>query len=102
MRTRAGSTRRAASMRNSRPPALRRPSRQPNGATTQQPVLYGRMPSSVRRLAVSLVLVVLTLVVYAPAVRFDFVSWDDPEYVTKNAHVRGGLSVDGVRWAFTT
>jgi hypothetical protein len=55
-----------------------------------------------RRLVVSLALVVLTLVVYAPAVRFDFVSWDDPAYVTKNAHVRGGLSVDGVRWAFTT
>jgi tetratricopeptide (TPR) repeat protein len=32
----------------------------------------------------------------------DFVSFDDPIYVTENPQVRAGLTVDGVVWAFTT
>ena len=60
------------------------------------------MAFSVQRSLIGLGLIAATLVVYAPAARFDFISWDDPEYVTQNAHVREGLSVDGVIWAFTT
>jgi tetratricopeptide (TPR) repeat protein len=30
-----------------------------------------------------------------------FVSWDDPSYVSENAHVLGGLTWRGVVWAFT-
>src|SRR5215467_6069385 len=32
----------------------------------------------------------------------EFVSYDDPEYVTSNTQVRQGLSWEGVVWAFTT
>lgn len=30
-----------------------------------------------------------------------FINFDDPEYVSANPHVLGGLTWDGVRWAFT-
>ena len=38
--------------------------------------------------------------VFLPAVTHDFITYDDPAYVTKNAHVTGGLSWANVRWAF--
>jgi len=56
------------------------------------------MPRPVRLAAL---LAVATLAVYAQVVRFDFVNWDDPDYVTQNPIVVGGLSVRGVAWAFT-
>jgi len=31
-----------------------------------------------------------------------FVNYDDPGYITENAHVLGGLSMDSIRWAFST
>jgi Flp pilus assembly protein TadD len=42
----------------------------------------------------------LTLGVYNPAAYNDFVSFDDPGYVTGNRHVRAGLTWDTVKWAF--
>jgi tetratricopeptide (TPR) repeat protein len=42
-----------------------------------------------------------TVAVYAPVVGFDFVDYDDREYVTDNADVRRGLSADTVAWALT-
>jgi len=54
-----------------------------------------------RDLGVCLLLALSTLAVYAPVRGFDFVNYDDPEYVTGNPHVRNGLTVDGIVWAFT-
>jgi protein O-mannosyl-transferase len=42
----------------------------------------------------------LTLGVYNPVAHNDFVSFDDPAYVTGNQHVRAGLTWDTVKWAF--
>ena len=47
-------------------------------------------------------LLVVTLAVYWPALRHDFVVYDDPEYVTANPDVRNGLSWQSTAWAFTT
>ncbi len=33
---------------------------------------------------------------------FDFVNYDDPDYVTNNPHVRGGITPDGLAWALTS
>ncbi|HSQ31269.1 MAG TPA: tetratricopeptide repeat protein [Gemmatimonadaceae bacterium] len=52
--------------------------------------------------AFAAVLVALNLVVYWSVWRHEFVSFDDPQYVTENAHVTAGLSWAGVRWALTT
>ena len=41
-----------------------------------------------------------TLAVYSPVFGFDFVNYDDPIYVSKNAQAAQGLSVPGLCWAF--
>ncbi|MBP7864705.1 MAG: tetratricopeptide repeat protein [Acidobacteria bacterium] len=47
-------------------------------------------------------LVVLAVaLVYAPVARHDFITFDDPAYLTENDHVRGGLTLENIRWAFT-
>jgi tetratricopeptide (TPR) repeat protein len=50
-----------------------------------------------RLLAVLLMLVTMTL--YWPATRHDFVNFDDSVYVTANARVRSGLSLANIKWA---
>ncbi len=47
-------------------------------------------------------LVAVTALVYAPALGFGFVAFDDPQYVAANPAVQGGLSWESVRWAFTS
>jgi protein O-mannosyl-transferase len=44
---------------------------------------------------------VLTLAVYAQVWNFDFITIDDPNYSTINPHVLYGLSLPGIKWAFT-
>lgn len=46
------------------------------------------------------VLLGVTLAIYARALGFGFVDYDDPEYVTGNAFVRAGLTPAGLAWAF--
>ncbi len=55
-----------------------------------------------RQIVLALALAGLTLAVYAPVRHFDFVQVDDPLYVIENPDVRGGLTMDGIVWAFTT
>jgi Flp pilus assembly protein TadD len=40
------------------------------------------------------------LAVYGQVLHFDFVTYDDPDYVTANAHVQAGLTWAGIAWAF--
>ncbi len=42
------------------------------------------------------------LIAFWQVYRCDFISYDDPTYVTENAHIRHGVTIDAVRWAFTT
>jgi tetratricopeptide (TPR) repeat protein len=39
---------------------------------------------------------------YSQALHSEFVTYDDPDYVTANPHVRAGLSWAGAAWAFTS
>jgi tetratricopeptide (TPR) repeat protein len=55
-----------------------------------------------RSLAVCVLLVLGTLVVYRPVAKYNFVTFDDDHYVYENPRVRGGLDWSGVSWAFTT
>jgi tetratricopeptide (TPR) repeat protein len=55
-----------------------------------------RIPA--RLLAALLVLV--TIAIYWPATRCDFINFDDPTYVTENPHVQSGLNWESVKWAF--
>jgi tetratricopeptide (TPR) repeat protein len=45
-------------------------------------------------------LVLVTIAIYWPVMRHDFVNHDDPLYVTDNPHVRAGLTWEGLVWAF--
>ena len=57
-----------------------------------------------RHLAVllSLLLAGLTLLVFWPVTRCDFVNFDDPDYVTANPQVQSGLTLANLAWAATT
>ncbi len=46
-------------------------------------------------------LALLTLLLYAPVRHHEFILYDDPEYITDNSMVQGGLSAAGLKWAFT-
>jgi tetratricopeptide (TPR) repeat protein len=69
-------------------------------ATSPQPQQGLFSSAGNRRTVLSLALMLLTLGVYNPAVNNDFVSFDDPAYVTGNRHVRAGLTWNTVKWAF--
>ncbi len=47
-------------------------------------------------------LIALTLCTYLPVFRCGFVNYDDDKYVTANAHLKEGLTWDGLRWGLTT
>jgi Tfp pilus assembly protein PilF len=49
-----------------------------------------------------LLLAAAVLIVYGQVLHFDFVTYDDPDYVTANPHVQAGLTWAGVAWAFRT
>jgi protein O-mannosyl-transferase len=49
----------------------------------------------------ALALCVLVWIAFGPALTGDWILFDDPAYVTKNAAVAGGLTAEGVRYAFT-
>jgi len=51
---------------------------------------------------VSLCLIAVIIGVYIQVINFDFVGYDDELYVTKNLHVQKGVSLEGIKWAFTT
>jgi len=46
-------------------------------------------------------LFVLTWVVYAQTLRFDFVNYDDPRYVYQNTRITSGINFANVAWAFS-
>jgi protein O-mannosyl-transferase len=50
----------------------------------------------------SILLFVLVLGVFSPALRNDFVNYDDPDYVTANPRVQQGLTLENIGWAFQT
>jgi len=54
-----------------------------------------------QNLIVYIFLVVVTLAVFWQVHRYDFVNFDDDIYVTENSHIQSGITLDGVRWAFS-
>ena len=55
-----------------------------------------------QKLLIALLLIVGTLAVYHTVGEHDFVNYDDTNYVTNNFRVQRGLSLENVKWAFTT
>jgi tetratricopeptide (TPR) repeat protein len=65
--------------------------------------MSGRSAGAPSRAAscIALALCLLVGVVYAPVRAYPFVVYDDKEFVTENPPVAGGLTAEGVAWAFT-
>jgi hypothetical protein len=53
------------------------------------------------KLMICLALGLGTLAVYAPVRHYDFVNYDDDDYIIQNAHVFDGLTAENVAWAFS-
>ncbi|HAJ26671.1 MAG TPA: hypothetical protein DCG53_05410 [Syntrophus sp. (in: bacteria)] len=51
---------------------------------------------------ICLCIALLTFAVYGQVKDHAFVDFDDYEYITENPHVRSGLSIDNIVWAFTS
>ena len=51
-------------------------------------------------LCVCLFLTLSTLVVYWPVTGYEFVNYDDTDYVTANPYVQAGLSAQGLAWVW--
>jgi len=52
-----------------------------------------------RKIIGSLLLGLVTLIIYNPAAHNSFVNFDDPGYIVTNPHVHAGLTWETVRWA---
>jgi len=55
-----------------------------------------------RDVVVCAALAAMVLVVYSQTAGFPFILLDDDSLILKNPHLRGGLTAEGVRWAFST
>lgn len=84
----------------------------PSQPTTTSPGATRDAPGSSARLAqrwlavhraqlVGALLVASVLLLYAPTLEHQFLSYVDPTYVTANLEVLGGLSVENLQWALT-
>lgn len=67
----------------------------------QQSIDVARRPSAANFLICAF-LIVASFAIYAQVFHFQFVNYDDPEYVSANPHVRQGITADGIVWAFTS
>ena len=63
-------------------------------ATARFPILFSR------ETAIALLLFLLAAVVYSPVLDYGFINYDDPLYVTQNAYVKMGVTLEGLLWAF--
>ena len=55
-----------------------------------------------RQLIICILLVMTVIAVYGKVITYQFVSFDDYLHIVENPHVREGISLQGLRWAFTT
>jgi len=55
-----------------------------------------------RTLSVALLLFAVVVIAYSPIGHNGFINFDDGTYIATNPHIRTGLSVPAVKWAFTT
>jgi tetratricopeptide (TPR) repeat protein len=71
-------------------------------AETASPVVSAPTARHVTAGTICLLLIVLTIAAYYRVATFDFVPVDDGKYVYDHPRIKQGLTVENVRWAFTT
>ncbi len=60
------------------------------------------IPDRHLKMVISLLLILAIIIAYGQVRNFDFVGYDDQEYITENSHVQKGLTVESIIWAFTS
>jgi tetratricopeptide (TPR) repeat protein len=58
--------------------------------------------SDLRRALTCAILLFGTVLVFHRALQNGFLDLDDPDYVTQNAHVKNGVTLAGIKWAFVS
>jgi tetratricopeptide (TPR) repeat protein len=81
--------------------ALRQAQRIPSNASQRSSPRLS-VSASKKNFPIYLLLVLATVAVYSQVLHFDFVNFDDPDYITNNSHVRQGITADGIAWALTS
>src|SRR5271155_4739289 len=74
--------------------------RQPT-TTPERATMPAMARASLPTWLLALLLGVLTVALYWPALSHDFINYDDDVYVTANIHVQAGLTWENIKWAFT-
>ena len=77
----------------------------PKPRTKPRPVPLQKSPALAGArldLLIYLALLLATFAVYAQVRNFDFVNYDDSDFITGNPNVRQGLTAHGLEWALTT
>jgi len=77
---------------------MRQPAMQAKPDRTRAPAPVRTRPH-LRVWLMAVGLVVVTIALYWPATRGNFVNYDDDLYVTSNVHVQNGLTWEGIKWA---
>jgi protein O-mannosyl-transferase len=88
-------------------PPKRRPARKTpsSPAATREPNVSSLPHAGPERLAVCAVcgfLLLAVALVFGQTVTYEFVNFDDPDYIYNNSRVMEGLTFDGILWAMTT
>jgi tetratricopeptide (TPR) repeat protein len=60
------------------------------------------IPDHHLKILISLLLILAIIIAYGQIKNFDFVGYDDQDYVTENSHVQKGLTVESIIWAFSS
>jgi len=55
-----------------------------------------------QKLIVYIILTIATLAVFWQINGYEFINFDDQVYVIENSHIQSGITLDGLRWAFST
>src|SRR5260221_4540887 len=75
---------------------------EPAGASNPASCAGGGGSGAGSDLVIGLVLLAIIVAIYWPVARFEFINYDDAEYVSENGRVQAGWTADNVVWAFQT
>ena len=54
-----------------------------------------------RNLIIAIMLCLGTFMLYSQVTHFDFINYDDTDYVSQNPHIQNGINIESITWAFT-
>ena len=59
-------------------------------------------PTAISTLIICIILACATFAVFHGVIQSEFINVDDNIYVIENDHIQSGITIDGLRWAFST